>query len=257
VLEDLTAAGRRPHPVAVESPDHREAQIREFLVDHMPIEHAPAHLRLAFHDAGTYDLATATGGPHGTIRLPEELHRAGNTGWAHACLELLAEAQAEFPWASWADLIAVGGAAAIQKCGGPIIEVGLGRSDSAEVAPPHRLPGGYEGAAMLKRMFARMGLSVQDLAALSGAHTLGHSQRQSFTQDPYAFSNSYYAELLSTPERSNLPTDTSMLDDPELRPYVELYAADQARFLSDFADAFRRLTWLGYQAQGSAAVTRG
>jgi hypothetical protein len=33
-----------------------------------------------------------------------------------------------------------------------------------------------------------------------------------------------------------------------LRPYVELSAADEPRFLADFADAFRRLTWLGNDA---------
>src|SRR5438874_2674517 len=39
----------------------------------MPLEHAPAHLRLAFHDAGTFDERTGTGGAHGTVHLPEEL----------------------------------------------------------------------------------------------------------------------------------------------------------------------------------------
>src|SRR5690349_24466002 len=120
-----------------------EDAIREFLVELMPIEHAPAHLRLAFHDAGTYDQQTRTGGAHGTVHLKEELQRADNTGWGHACLELLAEASAQFPSVSWADLIAIGGAAAVEKCGGPIIRVGLGRTDGTEVSPPHRLPGGH------------------------------------------------------------------------------------------------------------------
>jgi plasmid stability protein len=57
-----------------------EAEVREYLVELMPIEHAPAHLRLAFHDAGTYDTRTNSGGAHGAVRLPEELNRADNTG---------------------------------------------------------------------------------------------------------------------------------------------------------------------------------
>jgi L-ascorbate peroxidase len=211
----------------------------------MPIEHAPAHLRLAFHDAGTYDAKTRTGGAHGTIRLREELHRAGNTGWGHACLELLAEVKQEFPQTSWADLIALGGAAAVLTCGGPVIEVGLGRTDGHEPAPTHRLPGGYEGSDLLKRMFARMGLGVQDLVALSGAHTLGHSQRRPLTSDPWVFSNSYYVQLMQAREAVLLGTDTAMIDDPELRPYVELYAGDENRFRADFSDSYRRLTWLG------------
>ena len=46
---------------------------------------------------------------------------------------------------------------------------------------PIGCPGGYEGAEMLKRMFARMGLGPRELVALSGAHTLGHTQRKPFT----------------------------------------------------------------------------
>ena len=211
----------------------------------MPLEHAPAHLRLAFHDAGTYDRATGTGGAHGTVHLTEELHRAANTGWGQQCLDLLAEAKAAYPQLSWADLIAVGGAAAVQKCGGPVIEIGLGRTDATEVSPPHRLPGGYEGAAMLKRIFERMGLSARELAALSGAHTLGHTQRRPFTEDPWVFSNTYYTQLVGKSGAQLLPTDMAIMSDPELRRYVELYANDESRFWADFADAFRRLTWLG------------
>ena len=211
----------------------------------MPIEHAPAHLRLAFHDAGTYDVRTQTGGAHGSVHLLEELRRADNTGWGHACIELLAEVKALYPSVSWADLVALGGAAAVQKCGGPVISIGLGRTDATEPAPAHRLPGGYEGAGLLKAIFARMGLGPRELVALSGAHTLGHTQRRPFTPDPWVFSNSYYSEVLAESQVVPLPTDQALLQDAELRHFVELYAADEPRFLADFADAFRRLTWLG------------
>ena len=127
-----------------------EAEMREFLVELMPLEHAPGHLRLAFHDAGTYDARTQTGGAHGTVHLPEELQRGDNTGWGQPCIALLAEAKASYPTVSWADLVALGGAAAIQKCGGPVIQIGLGRTDGTEPAPRNRLPAGYEGATLLK-----------------------------------------------------------------------------------------------------------
>ena len=219
----------------------------------MPIEHAPAHLRLAFHDAGTYDARTRTGGAHGAVRLPEQLHRSENTGWGTACLELLAEAKAEYPSVSWADLVAIGGAAAVQKCGGPVIEVGLGRTDTDVPAPPSRLPAGIEGAAMLKSGFARMGMGPQELVALSGAHTLGHAQRRTFTSDTWTFSNSYFVELLTREANGVvganngglLLSDQALLRDPDLRRFVELYATDASRFNDDFAEAFRRLTWLG------------
>jgi L-ascorbate peroxidase len=229
----------------VEAPAALEAELREYLLALMPLEHAPAHLRLAFHDAGTYDQYAHSDGANGSVRLAEELQRSGNTGWGHACIDLLAEARAEFPSVSWADLIAVGAAAAVQKCGGPIVDVGLGRTDGDAAARPNRLPGGWEGAGLLRSLFARMGLSPRDLVVLSGAHTLGHTLRNPFTPDPFVFSNSYFVELLAAPERSTLPTDRTLLGDPELRGYVESYAADETLFWSDFAAAFRRLTWLG------------
>ncbi|HEX8968464.1 MAG TPA: peroxidase family protein [Chloroflexota bacterium] len=225
-----------------------EAEVRALLVELMPIEHAPAHLRLAFHDAGTFEARTFSGGAHGTIHLLDEVRRAENTGWGQVCLALLAEVRAEYPELSWADLVALGGAAAIQRCGGPVIEIGLGRQDGGEPAPPGRLPGGYEGAALLKATFARMGMGARELVALSGAHTLGHAQRRGFTADPLVFSNAYFVHLVEGQDDALLTSDRALLRDPQLRSYVELYAADEARFMADFADAFRRLTWLGNEA---------
>src|SRR3569833_4722466 len=148
-----------------------EPEIRELLVELMPLEHAPAHLRLAFHDVGTYEAFTETGGAHGTVHLPDELRRSENTGWGHACVELLEEVHARYPELSWADLVAIGGAAAVQKAGGPIIEVGLGRKDGEAPSPTHRLPGGYEGAGLLRSGITRMGMGARELVVLSGAHT--------------------------------------------------------------------------------------
>src|SRR5579864_177418 len=176
--------------------DHLETTIRTQLVDLMPIEHAPAHLRFAFHDAGTYDASTHTGGAHGTIRLTEQLRRCGNTGWGHACLELLDEVKADHPEVSWADMIMIGGSGGVLRCGGPETNLGLGRVDWDVPAPGNRLPGGFEGAGMLKRMFARMGLSMRDLVVLAGAHTLGFTQRRAMTADPWVFSNSYFRQLV-------------------------------------------------------------
>jgi L-ascorbate peroxidase len=232
-------------------PDVLEAELRDYLVELMPLEHAPAHLRLAFHDAGTYDERTRTGGAHGSVHLLEELQRVDNAGWGHACLELLAEAKVRYPSVSWADLVALGGAAAVQKCGGPVIEIGLGRTDASMPAPPHRLPGGYEGAVLLKAMFARMGLGARDLVALSGAHTLGHTQRRPFTPEPWSFSNSYFTELVAE-HNALITSDQALLLDPELRHFVEQYAADEARFFADFGAAFRRLTWLGNDVEANA-----
>jgi L-ascorbate peroxidase len=248
VIESVVgAAARRGSPES----DRLEAEVREYLLEMMPLEHAPAHLRLAFHDAGTYDARTGEGGADGSVRLVEELRRADNAGWGQACITLLAEVKDAYPDVSWADLIALGGAAAVQKCGGPTMRIGLGRRDGDAAAPPHRLPGGYEGPRLLKTMFERMGLGVRDLVALSGAHTLGHQQSHPFTPDPWVFSNSYFVQLLKRDRRVLFPSDESLLGDPELRALVELYARDEAQFLADFEAAYTRLTWLGYSQASS------
>lgn len=93
-----------------------------------------------------------------------------------------------------------------------------------------------------------MGLSMQDLVALSGGHTLGGSPDRPFTPDRYAFSNSYFQCLLqdeNNPALDLLGTDRILVEDPELRLYVERYAADEQRFFDEFSQAYQKLVWLG------------
>src|SRR5215472_363323 len=197
----------------------------------MAVQHAPAQLRLAFHDAGTYDVKTHSGGAHGAIHLLNEAARVENSGWSTVCLELISQAKADFRSLSWADLVAVAGAVAVEMCGGPTIPVGLGRVDALEPAPEHRLPTTDEGAARLKAHFERMGMGARELVALSGGHTLGGSKSGAFTGDPMAFSNSYFKVLTSGDAATLLDSDRALLDDPDLRGWVERYAQDEARFL--------------------------
>jgi L-ascorbate peroxidase len=225
-----------------------EAEVRAYIRDRLPLDHAPAQLRLAFHDAGTFDVQTHSGGAHGAIHLLDELARQENAGWCTACVDLLAEARGRYPRLSWADLVALGGAAAVERCGGPVIPIGLGRVDAGEPAPEHRLPASDEGAARLQAHFTAMGLGPRELVALSGGHTLGGAAGRPFTREPHVFDNAYFRRLLAgddDPATGLLPSDRALLDDPELRPLVEAYARDEARFCRDFADAYRRLTWLG------------
>jgi L-ascorbate peroxidase len=224
-----------------------EAELREYIRSRLPLERAPAQLRLAFHDAGTYDVRTHSGGAHGAIHLLGELSRSENSAMA-VCVDLLAQAKAAYPSLSWADLVALGGTAAVEACGGPTMRIGLGRVDAAEPAPEHRLPASDDGPAQLRALFSRLGLGSRELVALSGAHTLGHAGGRPFTREPYTFSNSYFQTLLEAaddPSLGLLPADRALLADPDLRELVELYAADEATFFADFADAYRRVTWLG------------
>src|SRR6266540_4076469 len=106
-----------------------ETRLRMRIRDVMTLTRAPAFIRLSFHDAGTYQPVSHAGGAHGSIHLSSELAREENAP-LHVCIELLQAIKDESPDVSWADLIAIAGVAAVEKCGGPIILVGMGRVDA-------------------------------------------------------------------------------------------------------------------------------
>jgi L-ascorbate peroxidase len=162
-------------------------------------------------------------------------------------INLLTKLREEFSQVSWADMIAVGGAAAVEKTKGPIIKVGLGRVDATEVAPEHRLPRIDQDAPSLKDRFHNMSFTMQEVVVLAGAHTLGKAGGLPFTRDLYEFTNTFYQQLLKEPEAdlASLPTDKMLVEDEESRGFVELYAANQELFYQDFAKAYHKTTWLG------------
>lgn len=61
---------------------------------------------IRWHSAGTYDLKTKTGGPFGTIRLPQELADDANNGLDIA-VRLLEPIKDLFPILSYADFYQV------------------------------------------------------------------------------------------------------------------------------------------------------
>ncbi|KAG2694170.1 hypothetical protein I3760_08G129100 [Carya illinoinensis] len=193
---------------------------------------APIMLRLAWHNAGTYDAKTKTGGPNGSIRSGVELKHNANAGLEIA-VGFCEEVKAKHPKITYADLYQLAGIVAVEVTGGPSIDFVPGRKDSLESPEEGRLPDARQGAKHLRDVFYRMGLSDKDIVALSGGHTLGkaHKERSGFeslpwTTDPLKFDNSYFVELLKGDSKGllKLPTDKVLVEDPEFRRYVELYA---------------------------------
>ncbi|WJX61152.1 L-ascorbate peroxidase 3 [Trifolium repens] len=214
---------------------------------------APLMLRLAWHDAGTYDFKTRTGGPNGSIRNQLELNHAANKGLKTA-VELCEEVKVKHPKISYADLYQLAGVVAVEVTGGPTIHFVPGRKDSLESPQEGRLPDAKQGASHLREIFYRMGLTDKDIVALSGGHTLGkaHKDRSDFegpwTRDPLKFDNSYFVELLKSESKDllKLPTDKALVEDPEFRKYVELYAKDEDAFFRDYATSHKKLSELGF-----------
>ncbi|CAM8935388.1 unnamed protein product [Rhodiola kirilowii] len=220
---------------------------------------APIMLRLAWHDAGTYDCKTKTGGPNGSIRNEEEYSHGANNGLKIA-LDFCEEVKAKYPKITYADLYQLAGVVAVEVTGGPTIDFVPGRKDSKVSTKEGRLPDAKQGSSHLKDVFYRMGLSDKDIVALSGAHTLGraHPERSGFdgpwTKEPLKFDNSYFVELLKGEAEGllKLPTDKALLDDPAFRPYVELYAKDEDAFFRDYAASHKKLSELGFTPPSSS-----
>ena len=231
----------------------------------------PFLVRLAWHCAGTYDAASATGGSNGaTMRFAPESTDGANAGLGIA-RDLLEPIKAKYPEASYADIYTFAGKVAIEVMGGPDIKWKEGRTDAAgpESCPPNgRLPDAALGAQHLRDVFYRMGFNDQEIVALSGAHTLGfcHTDRSGFegpwTEEPNVFDNDYYKLLLDVRwtvrpnfeplqfENPNgtlmmLPTDMALVSDPKFNPHVKKYAGDSDAFMADFASAFSTLLELG------------
>ncbi|KAH9662648.1 L-ascorbate peroxidase 3 [Citrus sinensis] len=245
---------------------------------------APIMLRLAWHDAGTYDAKTRTGGPDGSIRHEQEYAHNANNGLKIAidlCGELLTitarnrfllislfnmfcnflflgsvlvteGVKAKHPRITYADLYQLAGVVAVEVTGGPAIDFAPGRKDSSESPEEGRLPDAAQGVSHLRDIFYRMGLSDKDIVALSGGHTLGraHPERSGYegpwTKEPLKFDNSYFVELLKGESEGllKLPTDKALLEDPMFRYYVELYAKDEDAFFTDYAASHKKLSEL-------------
>jgi len=156
----------------------------------------PILVRTAWHDSGTYDKANAdkpwpeAGGAIGSIRTDHEINAGPNAGLKKAVTMYLTPIKKQVPEVSWADLIQLASATAIEVSGGPKIPMKYGRVDgvpSNPAPPPFGLPdakppfGGpdkQDPAKHLRYVFYKYGMDDKDIVALSGAHTLGRAYKE-------------------------------------------------------------------------------
>ncbi|XP_028103773.1 thylakoid lumenal 29 kDa protein, chloroplastic-like isoform X2 [Camellia sinensis] len=216
----------------------------------------PSILTLAVNDAMTYDKATKSGGPNGSIRFSLEISRPENKGLS-AALNLLEEAKKEIDLyskcgpISFADLIQYAGqsaikstflASAIRKCGGNeekgsllytaygsngqwgLFDRQFGRFDAQEPDPEGRVPQ-WEKASVqeMKDKFSAIGLGPRQLAVMSAF--LGPDQ---------------------------MATETLLATDRDVAPWVEKYqrsreTISQTDYEVDLITTFTKLSSLGQQ----------
>ncbi len=225
-----------------------EQDVKKIIKENIEKKNAPGLVRLAFHDSGTFCKNTNSGGVSGSITNPSELGREENDGLKKSA-DLIILLKSKLPSITVPDIIAVAGAAAIEICGGPIINVSLGRKESFDDAPKARLPDENDGSEKLKKTFDRMGFTTKELVVLSGAHTLGDARDKAFTDDRLTFNNNYYKNLLNKNLPSHLgrfKSDEVLTKDDELLQYVEQYAKNQNLFFEDFKNTYIKMTQLGF-----------
>jgi catalase (peroxidase I) len=102
----------------------------------------PILVRLAWHDAGTFDQRTRAwpecGGANGSIRFDVEMGHGANAGLKKA-LGYLTPLKQKYPRLSWADIIQLGGATAVEAAGGPTSPCATGDATSrARSSAPRR-----------------------------------------------------------------------------------------------------------------------
>ena len=281
-----------PHPTAAEVAGVGEvyvyqedlkkcrADLRAFIDE---VNCHPILLRLAWHDAGTFDNTIGTwpqcGGANGSIRFDPEMDHGANAGLKKA-IGYLKQFNEKYPNLSWADLIQLAGATAIECAGGPKMYMRYGRVDTAtptqcpkegnlpDAEAPYHDGADPDAATHLRRVFYRMGFGDREIVALSGAHALGrcHADASGYvgpwSGTPLLFNNSYFVLLKGlewTPDDTKakfqyrdpsgnlmmLPSDIALIEDPKFKKFVLEYAKDQKVFFEDFAAAFEKLETLG------------
>lgn len=150
----------------------------------------PIMLRLAWSDAASYNCTKRIwpycGGVNGSIRFNQELSMRYNGGLSKAII-ILEKIKAKYDTISWADLIQMAGALAVELSGGPTIDMIYGRKDCEvehgyeaklqdcpAACPP--FPDASSSADIhIRNVFYRLGFTNQEAVVLLGGHTLGRA----------------------------------------------------------------------------------
>ncbi|MQL94236.1 hypothetical protein Taro_026893 [Colocasia esculenta] len=105
---------------------------------------------------------------------------------------------------SCADIVALAARDAVSLSQGPSWQVKTGRRDgrvSSAAEAVANLPSSFAEISTLKAQFAGKGLSTKDLAVLSGAHTIGNSHCNSFSNRLYNYTGKGDVDPLLNPKR--------------------------------------------------------
>lgn len=169
---------------------------------------------------------------------------------------------------SCADIVALVARDAVTAIGGPTWQVLTGRRDGTKSLATDALiglPAPFMNITQLKAKFASVGLSVKDLAVLSGGHTIGISHCSSFNTRLYNFTGkndsdpslhqNYVALLKKQCPLTSLSTSIVEMDPGSFRTfdthYYSVVGKRKGMFTSDGALLTDSTTLAYVQAQAS------
>ncbi|XP_019418310.1 PREDICTED: peroxidase 40 [Lupinus angustifolius] len=198
---------------------------------------------------------------------------------------------------SCADILATAARDSVLLSGGPLWKVEMGRKDSftaSKNTANNNIPAPNSTVDMLVAKFENVGLTLQDMVALSGAHTIGIARCPTFTSrlqsstisdnpfdnmefiaslqqlcsapdnsnigtqldlaTPATFDNQYYVNLLSG--EGLLLSDQALVNgNDETRQIVETYVQNPQFFFEDFKNSMLKMGSLGL-AQSNGEIRR-
>ncbi|XVF48172.1 hypothetical protein PTKIN_Ptkin03bG0169500 [Pterospermum kingtungense] len=254
---------------------------------------APATLRLFFHDCFVRGCDASV--MLASRNYTEEKDNSDNLSLAGDGFDTVIKAKAAVDSVphcrnkvSCADILALAARDVIALTGGPSYAVELGRLDgriSTKASVRHHLPHPDFKLDKLKPMFDSHGLTVTDLVALSGAHTIGFSHCTRLSKRIYSFKsksnidptlNLAYARQLrkmcpqnvdprmaiemdpATPQifdnmyyknlqrgKGLFTSDQSLLTDARSRHIVNMFASNNTAFEKAFVAAITKLGRIG------------
>ncbi|KAK1365092.1 Peroxidase [Heracleum sosnowskyi] len=180
---------------------------------------------------------------------------------------------------SCADILALTARDSVKILGGPNWDVKLGRRDArtaSQGAANNSIPAPTANLNTLNSRFNALGLSTQDLVALSGAHTIGQARCTTFRgriynennldgsfaqttqsncpstngtgddnltpldlQSPTSFDNNYFSNLVN--KKGLLHSDQELFNGGSTDSIVSTYSSNPSKFASDFAAAMIRM----------------
>ena len=154
---------------------------------------------------------------------------------------------------STADLIQLGGYAAVEYCGGPAMIFNMGRKDVDSEGDAVQHAAETHAGSLVVQGLAQSELSPEEFVALMGSFTIGFSGDEKkgphsrWCMNPYVWDNTYFQELLLKDQSKYFRTeaDLKLVQNASLKTWVDAYAQDVDLWSRNYAKAHVKISELG------------